>query len=81
MAFVEGYTVFLPGFWDIPTFFFSYTMIGIMPLLFLYWKIVHRSQVSTLDLLSDVLVDQPRLVEKRARCEFLREGTYGGRPI
>lgn len=44
MAFVGGYTVFLPGKWDIPTFFFSYTMIGVMPLLFLYWKVIHRTQ-------------------------------------
>lgn len=48
MAFVGGYTVFLPGKWDIPTFFFSYTMIGVMPLLFLYWKVIHRTQVSLL---------------------------------
>ena len=31
MTFVGGYTVFLPGFWDIPTFLFSYTMIGVFP--------------------------------------------------
>lgn len=38
MAFVGGYTVFLPGKWDIPTFFFSYTMIGLCPLIFFVWK-------------------------------------------
>jgi len=57
MAFVGGYTVFLPGRWDIPTFFFSYTMIGVIPLLFLYWKIVHRTQVSTLH----IYIHCPRL--------------------
>lgn len=45
MAFVGGYTVFLPGNWDITTFFFSYAMIGIVPVLFVFWKIVHRTQV------------------------------------
>jgi len=44
MAVVGGYTVFLPGFWDIPTFFFSYTMIGVVPLLFLCWKLVYKTQ-------------------------------------
>ncbi|KAF8212010.1 amino acid permease/ SLC12A domain-containing protein [Mycena galopus ATCC 62051] len=28
MAFVSGWTVFLPGNWDVPTFLFSYTMLG-----------------------------------------------------
>ncbi|KAF9061914.1 general amino acid permease AGP2 [Rhodocollybia butyracea] len=44
MAFVGGYSVFLPGKWDIPSFFFSYTMIGILPVLFLYWKVYRRTQ-------------------------------------
>lgn len=45
MTFVGGYTVFLPGNWDIPTFLFSYTMIGVFPVLYFGWKIVHRTQV------------------------------------
>ncbi|KAF9469325.1 general amino acid permease AGP2 [Collybia nuda] len=44
MAFVGGYTVFLPGKWDIPTFFFSYAMIGIVPVLFVAWKVAHKTQ-------------------------------------
>jgi amino acid transporter len=28
MAFVGGWTVFLPGNWDVPTFLFSYAMLG-----------------------------------------------------
>jgi amino acid transporter len=28
MAFVGGWTVFLPGHWDVPTFLFSYAMLG-----------------------------------------------------
>ncbi|KAF8891281.1 general amino acid permease AGP2 [Infundibulicybe gibba] len=43
MAIVGGYAVFLPGRWDIPTFIFSYAMIGIVPLLFVYWKVVHKT--------------------------------------
>ncbi|KAK0643431.1 amino acid permease/ SLC12A domain-containing protein [Cercophora newfieldiana] len=53
MTFVGGYTVFLPGNWDIPTFLFSYTMIGICPLLFLGYKLVHRThfrKAATIDL-------------------------------
>lgn len=44
MTFVGGYTVFLPGNWDIPTFFFSYTMIGVCPILFIGWKIIKKSK-------------------------------------
>ncbi|KDR73612.1 hypothetical protein GALMADRAFT_622147 [Galerina marginata CBS 339.88] len=46
MAFVGGYTVFLPGHWDVPSFLFSYLMIVIVPVLFLYWKVRYRTQVS-----------------------------------
>jgi len=66
MTFVGGYTVFLPGKWDIPTFLFSYvyyvpsynslfrvnltianfsyTMIGICPILFVGWKLLKRTR-------------------------------------
>ncbi|KII88077.1 hypothetical protein PLICRDRAFT_42665 [Plicaturopsis crispa FD-325 SS-3] len=44
MAFVGGYTVFLPGKWDVPTFLFSYCMIGLVPVLFVCWKVFHRTQ-------------------------------------
>ncbi|KAL3480045.1 amino acid permease/ SLC12A domain-containing protein [Aspergillus californicus] len=45
MAFVGGYEVFLPGNWDIPTFFFSYTMIGVFPILYFGWKLIHGTKV------------------------------------
>lgn len=45
MAFVGGYTVFLPGNWDIPTFLFSYTMIGVFPILFVGWKIIKKTKL------------------------------------
>ncbi|KKK17874.1 hypothetical protein ARAM_005155 [Aspergillus rambellii] len=44
MAFVGGYEVFLPGNWDVPTFFFSYTMIGVFPVLYFGWKFIHRTE-------------------------------------
>ena len=44
MTFVGGYTVFLPGFWTVPDFLFSYTMIFVFPLMFGIWKIVHKTK-------------------------------------
>ncbi|KAF5357757.1 hypothetical protein D9756_001328 [Leucocoprinus leucothites] len=49
MAFVGGYTVFLPGNWDIPSFLFSYTMIAICPILFISWKIIHKTKWRNLE--------------------------------
>ncbi|KAJ7172268.1 general amino acid permease AGP2 [Mycena filopes] len=43
MAFVSGWTVFLPGNWDVPTFLFSYAMLGLAPVLFLFWKVFRRT--------------------------------------
>ena len=57
MAFVGGYPVFLPGNWSIPTFFFSYTMIGVFPILFVGWKFLEKSkwlQPEEVDLLRDL---------------------------
>ncbi|KAK4151101.1 amino acid permease/ SLC12A domain-containing protein [Chaetomidium leptoderma] len=45
MTFVGGYTVFLPGHWDIPTFLFSYTMIAICPILYIGYKIVKKTKI------------------------------------
>ncbi|ESZ91360.1 general amino acid permease AGP2 [Sclerotinia borealis F-4128] len=44
MTFVGGYTVFLPGAWDIPTFLFSYAMIGVFPIIFFGWKVVKKTK-------------------------------------
>lgn len=44
MAFIGGYAVFLPGKWDVPTFLFSYMMIGIFPVLFVGWKVLKKSK-------------------------------------
>ena len=32
--------MFLPGQWDVPTFLFSYFMIGLFPVLFFGWKLL-----------------------------------------
>lgn len=48
MAFVGGYSVFVPGNWNVPSFLFSYAMIGILPVLFIYWKIRYRTSVRTM---------------------------------
>ncbi|KAK3900778.1 general amino acid permease AGP2 [Staphylotrichum tortipilum] len=45
MTFVGGYTVFLPGKWDVPTFLFSYAMIGICPVLYIGWKVIKRTKI------------------------------------
>ena len=44
MTFVGGYTVFLPGFWDVPSFLFSYTMIAVFPILFFGWKYLKKTK-------------------------------------
>ncbi|KAF6221077.1 hypothetical protein HO133_002758 [Letharia lupina] len=57
MTFVGGYTVFLPGQWSIPTFLFSYTMIGVFPILFIFWKFYKKTrwlEPNAVDLLKDV---------------------------
>ena len=57
MTFVGGYTVFLPGSWDVATFLFSYTMIGVFPILFVGWKLLKRTKwlkPEEVDLMKDV---------------------------
>ena len=44
MTFVSGYTVFLPGQWDVTTFLFSYMMIFVFPVLYLGWKFIKKTK-------------------------------------
>ncbi|KAI9664017.1 MAG: hypothetical protein M1821_007508 [Bathelium mastoideum] len=44
VVFVRGYTAFLPGRWDVATFFTSYTMVAVVPLFFLGWRILRRTK-------------------------------------
>ncbi len=48
VALISGYEVFLPGRWDVATFFFSYTMIGVLPILYVFWKVTRHTRVSLL---------------------------------
>lgn len=34
-----GYATFLPGFWDLGTFFSYYTMVFVCPILYVGWKV------------------------------------------
>uniref|UniRef100_A0A8H7TVH0 Amino acid permease/ SLC12A domain-containing protein n=1 Tax=Bionectria ochroleuca TaxID=29856 RepID=A0A8H7TVH0_BIOOC len=45
MMFVQGYTVFLPGFWDVPNFLFSYTMVSVFPALYIGWKLFYKTTI------------------------------------
>lgn len=78
MTFVGGYTVFLPGSWDVPTFLFSYTMIAVCPLLFLAWKVLKRSkfykpeEVDLLKNLDEIEEYEANYVPQPAKSAFER---------
>jgi amino acid transporter len=44
MTFVGGYTVFLKGMWDVPSFLFSYLMVFAFPCLYIFWKLWKRTK-------------------------------------
>ncbi|KAK4083769.1 uncharacterized protein Triagg1_1431 [Trichoderma aggressivum f. europaeum] len=59
MAFVGGYTVFLPlpGYWNIADFLFSYSMIFIYPVLYFGYKFIRKTSIhkpEEVDLFKDV---------------------------
>ncbi|OAL50376.1 hypothetical protein IQ07DRAFT_509375 [Pyrenochaeta sp. DS3sAY3a] len=57
MTFVGGYTVFLKGFWDVPSFLFSYLMVFLFPVLFIGWKLIKKTKfvkVHEADLVTDL---------------------------
>ncbi|KAL8953068.1 MAG: hypothetical protein Q9222_001061 [Ikaeria aurantiellina] len=57
MTFVNGFAVFIHGNWSISTFFFSYTMVGVFPILFLGWKFLKGTSIikaEEVDLRKDV---------------------------
>lgn len=56
MVCIQGYFVFLPGYWDVGTFFTYYTMIFACILFFVGWKVVKRTKfvpAATCDLVWD----------------------------
>ncbi|TVY28934.1 General amino acid permease [Lachnellula hyalina] len=42
---VYGYTVLLPGWWDIGTFFSYYTMVFACPVFYVGWKIIKKTKI------------------------------------
>ncbi len=57
MTLVNGFPVFIEGNWSMTTFFFSYTMVGVFPLLYFGWKLLKRTSVikpQDVDLQKDV---------------------------
>ncbi|KAF2034976.1 hypothetical protein EK21DRAFT_97174 [Setomelanomma holmii] len=57
MTFVGGYTVFLKGLWDVPSFLFSYLMVFLFPVLFIGWKILKKTKfvsLADMDLVTDL---------------------------
>ncbi|KAL1599605.1 general amino acid permease agp2 [Paraconiothyrium brasiliense] len=44
MAFVGGYTVFIDDNWNVPDFLFAYMMIFIFPVLYIGWKLLHKTK-------------------------------------
>ena len=45
VVFSAGYTVFLPGNWSYDGFFTSYTMVGVAPMLYLFWKFFKKTRI------------------------------------
>ncbi|PYH77583.1 hypothetical protein BO82DRAFT_423363 [Aspergillus uvarum CBS 121591] len=47
MTFVGGYSVFLPleGQWQVSNFLFSYTMVAVCPILYVGWKLAHKTKI------------------------------------
>lgn len=45
MTFMSGYEVFLPGQWKVTNFLFSYLAVMIFPVLYLVWKLIHRTKL------------------------------------
>ena len=43
VVFCYGYTSFAP--WDVSSFFTYYTMLLVAPILFIGWKIIHRTKL------------------------------------
>ncbi|KAL6909252.1 amino acid permease/ SLC12A domain-containing protein [Trichoderma evansii] len=59
MAFVGGYTVFLPlpGMWNVADFLFSYLMIFVYPILYFGYKIIRKTEIrkpEEIDLFKDL---------------------------
>ncbi|KAF2279307.1 histidine permease [Westerdykella ornata] len=66
VVFCYGYSVFLPGYWSIEDFFSYYTMVGVAPVLYLGWKLIHRTKIVSAKEL-DLVWDAPVIDAYEAR--------------
>ncbi|KAJ7582940.1 general amino acid permease AGP2 [Mycena floridula] len=81
MTFVSGYTVFLPGNWDVPNFLFSYMMVFIVPLSFIFWKLFHRTSFQRLETMTffeteRMQVDQYEEVYRQVSSRGIKRRTW-----
>jgi amino acid transporter len=42
---IYGYSVFMPGYWSVGTFFSFYTMIFVCIVLYAFWKVFKRTKI------------------------------------
>ncbi|KAK6355636.1 hypothetical protein TWF718_000030 [Orbilia javanica] len=72
MTFVGGFMVFLPGYWNLPTFFFSYTMPFMFPIIFFVWKFtrgttwMRSKDVDLVEGLDEIEAYEKTIPEKKA---------------
>ncbi|KAF3935837.1 hypothetical protein ABW19_dt0209770 [Dactylella cylindrospora] len=84
MTFVGGFTVFLPGFWNIPTFFFSYTMPMLFPTIYIAWKLIKRTKwmrsadIDLVEGLDEIEAYEKTYVEQPSRFKELKRGWISG---
>ncbi|ORY08767.1 general amino acid permease-like protein AGP2 [Clohesyomyces aquaticus] len=45
IVFTYGYSTFLPGSFTLSSFFSYYTMVGVAPILFVFWKLLKRTKI------------------------------------
>jgi amino acid transporter len=45
VVFVYGYSTFLPGAFTLESFFTYYTMVGVAPILYVFWKVLKRTKI------------------------------------
>lgn len=60
IVFVYGYSTFLPGGWSLTSFFSYYTMVGVAPILFVFWKLLKRTHFVRASH-ADLLWDRPHI--------------------
>ncbi|KAF8901978.1 general amino acid permease AGP2, partial [Mucidula mucida] len=62
MPWIIGYTVFLPGNWDTTTFVFSYLVLFLMPVIFVIWKLLHKTKFKRVEDIT-LFEDERRVID------------------